>query len=163
MEQLWLSIFSNEEFVQFSYQSYAMGKGIHELQSSTTGGGGGGGRVLAAEEEFVCQFPFYWLIKEAIESKWETAKSSSSTYTERRENEEDRKEGKVNTLFDLGDNRQDIYVQLCEVLSESQLAIILNRIPEEYWNEFYYYYLGDILRSIHHVPHHKATDEYEVC
>ena len=76
MEQLWLSIFSNEELVQFSYQSYAMGKGI---QPSTTGGGGG--RVLAAEEEFVCQFPFYWLIKETIESKWETVKSSSSTYT----------------------------------------------------------------------------------
>ena len=80
MEQLWLSIFSNKEFVQFSYQSYAMGKGIHELQSSTTGGGGGG-RVLAAEENFVCRFPFYWLIKEAIESKWETVKSSSSTFT----------------------------------------------------------------------------------
>ena len=79
MKQLWLSIFSNEEFVQFSYQSYAMGKGIHELQLSTSGGGG---KILAAEEEFVCHFPFYWLIKEAIESNWETVKSSSSTYTE---------------------------------------------------------------------------------
>ena len=92
MEQLWLSIFSNEEFVQFSYQSYAMGKGIHELQSSTTGGGGG--RVLAAEEEFVCQFPFYWLIKEAIESKWETVKSSSSTYILREERMRNIKKGK---------------------------------------------------------------------
>ena len=95
MEQLWLSIFSNEELVQFSYQSYSMGKGIHELQPSTTGGGG---RVLAAEEEFVCQFPFYWLIKEAIESKWETVKSSSSTYTERRENEKDKK-GRMRRIF----------------------------------------------------------------
>ena len=91
MEQLWLSIFSNEELVQFSYQSYAMGKGIHELQPSTTGGGG---RVLAAEEEFVCQFPFYWLIKEAIESKWETAKSSSSTYILREERMRNIKKGK---------------------------------------------------------------------
>ena len=72
-----------------------MGKGIHELQPSTTGGGG---RVLAAEEEFVCQFPFYWLIKEAIESKWETVKSSSSTYTERRENEKDKK-GRMRRIF----------------------------------------------------------------
>ena len=65
-------------------------------------------------------------------------------------------------LFNLGENRQDIHIQLCEVLSESQLAIILNIVPEKYWNEFYYCYLEDILRSIHHVPHHKATDEYEV-
>ena len=92
MEQLWLSIFSDEELVQFSYQSYAMGKGIHELQPSTTGGGGG--RVLAAEEEFVCQFPFYWLIKEAIESKWETVKSSSSTYILREERMRNIRKGK---------------------------------------------------------------------
>ena len=94
MEQLWLSIFSNEELAQFSYQSYAMGKGIHELQPSTTVGGGGGGRVLAAKEEFVCQFPFYWLIKEAIESKWETVKSSSSTYILREERMRNIKKGK---------------------------------------------------------------------
>ena len=90
MKQLWLSIFSDEELVQFSYQSYAMGKGIHELQPSTTGGGG---RVLAAEEEFVCQFPFYWLIKEAIESKWETVKSSLSTYIQREEKMRKRRKG----------------------------------------------------------------------
>ena len=65
-------------------------------------------------------------------------------------------------FINLGGNRQNIHIQLCEVLSESQLAIILNGVPEKYWNEFYYYYFGDILRSIHHVPHHKATNEYEV-
>ena len=94
MEQLWLSIFSDEELVQFSYQSYAMGKGIHELQPGGGGGGGGGGRVLAAKEEFVCQFPFYWLIKEAIESKWETVKSSSSTYILREERMRNIRKGK---------------------------------------------------------------------
>ena len=41
-----------------------MGKGIgHEVQSNL---------------KFVCQFPFFWLIKEAIESKWETSKTTSS-------------------------------------------------------------------------------------
>lgn len=61
-----------------------------------------------------------------------------------------------------GGSRQDIHIQLCEVLSETQLAIILDRVPEKNWNEMYSYYLGDILRSIHHVPHHRASDEYEV-
>ena len=101
MEQLWLSIFSNEELVQFSYQNYSMGKGIHELQPLPTGEGGGGGRVLAAEENFVCQFPFYWLIKEAIESKWETIKSSSSTYIHvlRRKNEEENERAMIKNLY----------------------------------------------------------------
>uniref|UniRef100_A0A1X7SDQ3 Uncharacterized protein n=1 Tax=Amphimedon queenslandica TaxID=400682 RepID=A0A1X7SDQ3_AMPQE len=75
VEQLWLSIFSNEELVLFSYQSYAMGKGIHELQPTTTGVIGG--RVLAADEEFVCCFPFFWLIKEAIEAKLDAVRTSS--------------------------------------------------------------------------------------
>ena len=76
VEELWLSLFSNEELVLFSYQSYAMGKGIHELQPTTTGGG----RVLAADEEFVCCFPFFWLIKEAIEAKLDAVRTSSSKY-----------------------------------------------------------------------------------
>ena len=36
------------------------------------------GQQLTVKEEFVCQFPFFWLIKEAIESKWETSKTTSS-------------------------------------------------------------------------------------
>ena len=125
-----------------------MGKGIHELQPTTTGGG----RVLAADEEFVCCFPFFWLIKEIIEAKLETVRTSSSKYREY-----------SNKIYCFsGESRQDTHFQLCEVLSETQLAIILDRVPEENWNEMYWYYLGDILRSIHHVPHHKASDEYEV-
>ena len=53
-------------------------------------------------------------------------------------------------------------MQLCEVLLETQLATILDKIPEEYWREVYLNYLEDVLRSIHHVPHHKANDEFEV-
>lgn len=51
-----------------------MGKGI-EVQPTTTGrivGGGG----LVDREEFVCHFPFFWLIKDALDSKLETVNSS---------------------------------------------------------------------------------------
>ena len=30
---------------------------------------------IAAKEKFSCQFPFFWLIKEAIDSKLENAKN----------------------------------------------------------------------------------------
>ena len=62
--------------MQFSYESYSMGKGIHEVQPTTTGrivGGSG----LADNEEFVCHFPFFWLIKDTIDSKLETVRISS--------------------------------------------------------------------------------------
>ena len=31
-------------------------------------------KVVIAEEEFECQFPFFWLVKEAIGMQWESAK-----------------------------------------------------------------------------------------
>lgn len=80
--QLWMSIFSNDELVQFSYLNFSLNKGIGTqevqlLQASATRTGGE--QLLAIDEEFECQFPFFWLIKEAIESKWEPAKNTSGT------------------------------------------------------------------------------------
>ena len=64
LQHLWLQIFTNDKLCQFSYDAIAMGKSedIHP-----------GGQQH--REDFHCQFPFFWLIKEAIDSKWDNAKA----------------------------------------------------------------------------------------
>lgn len=56
--KLWLKIFQSS--VTEEHLSY-------EQMVSTQ-------KVIIAEEEFECQFPFFWLVKEAIEMQWESAK-----------------------------------------------------------------------------------------
>ena len=71
LQQLWAQIFSNDKLCQFSYESFSMGKGIEYQEFQTVVKMHG----IAAKEEFSCQFPFFWLIKEAIDSKLESAKN----------------------------------------------------------------------------------------
>uniref|UniRef100_A0A1X7TWB5 RZ-type domain-containing protein n=1 Tax=Amphimedon queenslandica TaxID=400682 RepID=A0A1X7TWB5_AMPQE len=130
VKKLWLLIFSNEGLVQFSYQNFMMGKGIDAGYKK--------GQALASDDEFSCQFPFFWLVKECIETTWEAFKSSS------------------------GEHRQELHSRLIEVLSNNPLASVLQIMPEEQWNTLYQYYMLDVLKSMHHVPHHRATDEYEI-
>ena len=61
-----------------------------------------------------------------------------------------------------GEHRQDCHIQLCEVLSDNPVASVLQRVSVEDWSELYGYYLMDMLKSVHHVPHHKPNEEYEV-
>ena len=71
LQQLWVQIFSNDKLCQFSYESFSMGKGIEYQEFQTVVKMHG----IATKEEFSCQFPFFWLIKEAIDSKLESAKN----------------------------------------------------------------------------------------
>ena len=62
----------------------------------------------------------------------------------------------------LDDHRQNVHVRLCDMLHDDPVATVLMRVPEEHWSELCLLYLNDFLRSVHNVPHHKASDEYEV-
>ena len=62
----------------------------------------------------------------------------------------------------LGDYRQNMHVRLCDMLHDDPVANILMRVPEEHWSELCLLYLNDVLKSVHSVPHLKASDEYEV-
>ena len=145
---MWLDIFSDDEIVRFDYQNYAFGKGIayHDLVPGT-------GQVLAVETKFDCVFPFFWLIKKAIELKWNSIKSYTGTG------------GNLGCHYYLclGDYRQDVHIQLCDTLSNDPVAIVLNKLPEEHWSELCQIYLTDVLKSMHNVPHRNYSDEYEVC
>ena len=144
---LWLSIFSDGEIVRFDYQNYTLGKGIaYDLAP-------GAGQVLAVETVFDCEFPFFWLIKEAIESKWDLIISSTGV------------EGIYDAIIILcllGDHRQDVHIQLCDMLSNEPIAVVLNKMPKEHWSTLCQSYLTDVLKSVHNVPHRNASSEYEV-
>ena len=55
ISKFWLSMFSNSDVIQFNYEDIATNP-----KSDL-----GGGRV---SEDFKCQMPFFWIIKEAVDS-----------------------------------------------------------------------------------------------
>ena len=68
-------------------------------------------------------------------------------------------------LFSVGGHRQGVHIQLCEILTDTPIASILNEVSEEHWIEFYQLYLHDYLRSVHLVTYENqdmAKKEYEV-
>ena len=68
--QFWLAMFRNQ---QLWYEDMVSQGKHRELVP------GVGGRM--AEEDFKCQLPFSWLVKETIDSQWHSAKSTSGGNT----------------------------------------------------------------------------------
>ena len=62
IRQMWLSVFTCPELCSFSYNDLSV-QGGDKLA-------GMGQRKLSGDE-FRCQFPFFWLIKETVESHWD--------------------------------------------------------------------------------------------
>ena len=61
--QFWLAMFRNPQVMHFSYADMSVREQVP----------GVGARL--AEEEFRCQLPFSWLVREAFEAQWDSAKS----------------------------------------------------------------------------------------
>ncbi len=56
-----------------------------------------------------------------------------------------------------------LHRQLCQLMSDSSIVPILNRVDIEDVNQLLQYYVHDYLRSMHsRVRHNKKTEEYEV-
>jgi hypothetical protein len=133
LQRLWIDIFRDDKICQFDYASFSIGKGIGHNDDPK-----GRGQVILTKEEFECQFPFFWLVKDAFESQWEAAKATG------------------------GDDQYTVHKQLCDILNDTPIASVLVKIPESHHNELYQYYLSDFIRSVHHVSHHRANNEHEV-
>ncbi len=63
--QLWLAMFRDPQIMRFRYEDLVL-PGVER-------------RML--EDEFECQFPFSWLIREEVEAQWDNAKSTASGET----------------------------------------------------------------------------------
>lgn len=139
-----MQIFSNEHLVQFSYQIYMTNKGIFHYDQKPG-------------MTFKCQFPFFWLIKEAIDSNVEMIGFSC---------------GKIimqvihkimkRVILTGSKNLVENLVQLCHMLSDNPVATVLRNLPDEYSVELCQFYLHDVIRSTHHVPHCLPKKEYQV-
>lgn len=69
LSRLWLAIFRNPDIMKFHYEEMVTRQQVP----------GVGGRM--AEQDFRCQFPFSWLIKQAVDAQWDQAKSIAGTYS----------------------------------------------------------------------------------
>ena len=63
LTRFWLSMFRSPQVQQFKYSDMIQGEKVLGI----------GGRKR--EHEFECHLPFFWLIKGAIDSQWDNAKS----------------------------------------------------------------------------------------
>ena len=59
--QFWLTIFRNSEVMRFHYEEFVSKEKM----------------VENVEEDFQCQLPFSWLIKEAFDTQWDSVKSTA--------------------------------------------------------------------------------------
>ena len=64
----WMTVFTNESLCKFSCEQIAMGGGLEHQISGVAG------KQLFFFNEFNCQFPFFWLIKDTIDAQWDNAK-----------------------------------------------------------------------------------------
>ena len=62
LAQFWLAMFSDQKVQQLRYSEIVQGPGL-------------GRRML--DREFKCKLPFFWLVKDAVDSQWDNAKSQA--------------------------------------------------------------------------------------
>eukprot|EP00731_Ephydatia_muelleri_P024235 Em0016g506a len=117
ISKFWLSMFSNSDVIQFNYEDIATNP-----KSDL-----GGGRV---SEDFKCQMPFFWIIKEAVDSML----SSVSNYG-----------GKKST---------EMMKQVCSLVSQTSLGEVLGSAPDD--DVLYHCYLHDYVKSVHRTYHTNA-------
>ena len=65
----------------------------------------------------------------------------------------------------VGNNRQALYKQLCEAIHQMEVGEVLTSIRDEYCEDFYKYYLHDLVRTIHksqNIEPKQVETEYSV-
>ena len=65
VRQLWLSAFGCQELCHFSYEEMRVG-----------------GQRKSLANEFCCQFPFFWLVRDVVDSHWDNTVSITGSVTE---------------------------------------------------------------------------------
>ena len=144
VQEFWLRMFSDPNVLQLNYSENV-----------------GGEKVPVIDENFKCQLPFSWLIKEAVDNHWELAKTTSGKcilqiiYHQVR----------VYVFYiPLADKMVDIYNQLCSVFPETPIGEVLSSFDDHYAiDDFLQRYTHDFLRTVHKCEHTNVEKEYKVC
>ena len=65
-----------------------------------------------------------------------------------------------------GSSRGHLYLQLCDLVSQTAISEVMASVNEANCEQFYQYYLHDFVRSVHRCLHrHQKSEklEYKVC
>ena len=71
--KMWLGIFADKQVCRFSYNDFATKS---QQQQKNRGKVPGIGTLLASPD-YICKFPFSWLVKDGIDSQWNNATASA--------------------------------------------------------------------------------------
>ena len=121
----------------------------------------GGEKVEINHDNFTCEFPFFWMVKELIDSHWDSAQSTGGIA----------KCIVMHTTILIqcvaaGRRKQEVHNQLCLLVSDSSLGDVLLSIQDGgQCEELYRRYLHDFVRSVHKCTHKMEESvkvEYQV-
>lgn len=150
LSQFWLSMFRDSSIMQFNYS---------DMVTPREHVPGVGGRKSG--EDFKCELPFSWLIHEAVDSLWGTARSSAGVYITKI----NIKHWHEEMYFVVGNDKSDVHEQLCAALDHNAVGEVLKLVDEFDCEEFYMKYLHDFVRFVHkcnHTNEDSKSQEYEV-
>ena len=146
--RFWLAMFGDPKVLQLKYSKMTQGDTILGM----------GGRK--STQDFKCRMPFFWLIKDTVDSQWDIAKSGA---------------GKqfiliiqpslIGNLFSFvaGWGKRQHHAQLCEFIVATPIGVILESVDKKNCEEFYEFYLHDFVWSVHKCNHRKAEHNIKEC
>lgn len=147
-EKLWLAMFQNQEIMQFHYTNVTVSGTI--------------AKAKALNPTFKCQFPFFWLVKEAFDTQWNIAKQTTGKIIDTRY------WSFVSTCFHCcycglsGNDAMQLHQRICELACTQPIAEVLNAVDEADCQSLCKCYLHDYVRIVHTVNHRQADKEYQV-
>lgn len=139
VQEFWLRMFSNPKVLQLNYSEII-----------------GREKVPVLDDNFKCQLPFSWLIKEAIDNHWELGKTTSGKHV--LHCQQCIIESHTCTLLHFIEKMVDVYHQMCSVFPETPIGEVLSSFDGHYASsDFLQRYIHDFLRMAHKCSHTDPT------
>ena len=124
LSQFWLAMF-RDNVLHLKYSEMVQGDKVTGI---------GSGKL---QHRFKCKMPFFWIIKEVVDSQCDLIKG----YIEA---------------------RQNCHKQLCEYIHSTPVGTVLKSVSTKNSEEFYKFYLHDFVKSVHKSNHRNLEhDEME--
>ena len=151
--RFWLAMFGESRIWQLKYSEILEGNVVP------------GVRGKKSNQDFKCQMPFFWLIRDAVNSQWDVARNRAGTCFILITGGASMQFLSFFLLFHAALCRKTHQAQLCEFILAIPVGAILESVDNEHCEEFYKFYLHDFVRSVHRCKHRNPeydTMEYQV-
>ena len=138
LSQFWLAMFREPKIQPLKYSEMAQGGRVSGL----------GGRKV--DQDFRCQLPFFWLVKDAVDLQWNNAKSQAGI-------------PHINNVYHCidytsisGESKHTHHKQLCDFVRVTPIGVVLESVDSDNCEGFYKFYLMDYVKSVHRCMHKSA-------